>query len=149
VDVADFGLSNQRVEGAQILTLYATSRTSAKVIVLLPHQTLPEHWHPPVGDDPGKEETVRTFWGTLLVYLAGEPSLERGRIVPGKEGVYTLRRELALEPGDQLSLDPGEKHWFQAGADGAVFFSFSSVVRDVLDGFTDPAIVRTTQITED
>ena len=28
-------------------------------------------------------------------------------------------------------------------------YSFSSVVRDVLDGFTDPAVERTTRIEED
>ena len=44
---------------------------------------------------------------------------------------------------------PGEKHWFQGGPEGAVVYSFSSVVRDVLDGFTDPAIERITRIEED
>jgi D-lyxose ketol-isomerase len=54
IDVSDFGLSNQSVEGAQILTFIATHRIAVKLIILLPYQSLPEHWHPPVGDDPGK-----------------------------------------------------------------------------------------------
>jgi D-lyxose ketol-isomerase len=66
---ADFGLSNLPAEGAQILTFFNTERISGKLIELLPGQTLPEHWHPPVpdsqGTDPGKEETLRVVAGTL------------------------------------------------------------------------------------
>ena len=53
IAVVDFGLSHLEIEGAQILTLVSTERVSAKVIALFPGQTLPEHWHPPVGEDPG------------------------------------------------------------------------------------------------
>jgi len=42
--------------------------------------------------------------------------------------------------------EPGKKHWFQAGEEGVVMYSFSSVARDVLDGFTDPKIQRVTKI---
>src|SRR3989339_1149801 len=66
IAVADFGLSVPEREGAQILTLFATERISAKLIVLLPGQILPEHWHPPVGADPGKEEILRGYWGRVL-----------------------------------------------------------------------------------
>src|SRR3989339_422046 len=44
IAVADFGLSRPEREGAQILTLFATERISAKLIVLLPGQILPEHY---------------------------------------------------------------------------------------------------------
>jgi D-lyxose ketol-isomerase len=54
-----------------------------------------------------------------------------------------------MAPGDQITFRPGEKHWFQGGPEGAVLYSFSSVVRDTLDGFTDPGVVRTTKIVED
>ena len=47
IEVADVDLSRLEREGAQILTLVATPRMAAKVIALFPHQTLPEHWHPP------------------------------------------------------------------------------------------------------
>jgi D-lyxose ketol-isomerase len=65
-----------------------------------------------------------------------------------KEDVYTMRHELILKPGDQITLQPGTKHWFQAGDAGAVIYSFSTVARDVLDGFTDPEIKRITEIQE-
>lgn len=59
ISVADFGLSNLSIFGAQILTLMNTDKISTKVIVMLPYQTLPEHWHPKVGKYIGKEETIR------------------------------------------------------------------------------------------
>ena len=49
---ADFGLSNIKIEGVQILTMFETDRIAGKILVLLPNQTEPEHWHPTVGEDP-------------------------------------------------------------------------------------------------
>jgi len=109
---------------------------------------LPEHWHPPVGSDPGKEETVRVVWGTVYCYVDGPDTLAKGFIPKAKEAVYSLRHELVFKPGDQFTFAPGKKHWFQGGSEGAVLYSFSSVARDVLDGFTDPNIDRVTKIIE-
>ena len=148
VEVADFGLGRLDIEGAQILTLVATDRIAVKIIALFPRQTLPEHWHPRVGDDPGKEETVRIVSGVVRFYIPGNDSMKEGFIPTGKEGVYTMRHELILKPGEQITLRPGTKHWFQAGETGAVMYSFSTVARDVLDGFTDPEIKRITEIQE-
>ena len=148
IEVADFGLGAPEREGAQIFTFVQTNRYAAKVIALLPGQSLPEHWHPPIGDDPGKQETVRVAWGTLYLYVAGPPTLQRGAIPAGRESVYTLRHELVLGPTEWRTFEPGEKHWFQGGPEGTVCYSFSSVVRDALDGFTDPAIERVTRIVE-
>lgn len=144
ITAADFGLSRLRQEGIQIVTLFATERIAAKILVLLPHQTEPEHWHPPVGDDPGKEEIIRAISGDLYFYIPGDDTMEKGFIVEGKDDCYTMRHEVDLSPGDQLVLPPGTKHWFQAGPQGAVMYSFSTCVRDILDQFTDPAIVRDT-----
>ena len=146
IEVADFGLGNLEKEGVQVLTLVQTERISVKVLVLFPDQTEPEHWHPPVEGDPGKEETVRVIAGTVYFYIAGKDTLEKGFIPQGKENVYSLRHEVVLNPGDQIEFAPGEKHWFQAHRDGAVMFSFSTVARDALDQFTDPQIVRITNI---
>lgn len=148
VEVADFGLSRLDIEGAQILTLVTTDRIAVKVVALFPGQTLPEHWHPPVGDDPGKEETVRVISGILRFYIRGDDNMREGSIPAGKENVYTARHELILKPGDQITMEPGTKHWFQADERGVVMYSFSSVARDVLDGFADPAIKRVTEIRE-
>jgi D-lyxose ketol-isomerase len=149
IEVLDFGLSHLDIEGVQVLTLVQTERISVKVLAMLPNQTEPEHWHPPVGDDPGKEETIRVVAGTVYFYVQGESTFNQGFLVKGKEGCYTLRHEIILKPGDQITFQPGEKHWFQARDDGAVMCSFSSVARDALDQFTDPNIVRIVKVLEE
>ena len=142
IETTDFGLGDFARQGACIATLVATERYAVKAIALQPGQTLPEHWHPPIGDDPGKQETIRVAWGECLLFLDGVPSIEAARIPAGKEEVYTCRREVVLARGDQRILAPGQKHWFQGGTLGAVVYSFSSMVRDLHDGFTDPLVVR-------
>ncbi len=148
IEIVDFGLSNLEKEGVQVLTLVQTERISVKVLVLFPNQTEPEHWHPPVGDDPGKEETIRVVSGTVYFYLPGEDTFEEGFLPEGKRGYYTMRHEIIMKPSDQITLQPGEKHWFQARDEGAVMYCFSTIARDALDQFTDPNIVRTTKIIE-
>ena len=146
IEVVDFGLGNLQREGVQVLTFFNTKRIAAKILVLFPNQTEPEHWHPQVGNDPGKEETIRIIKGTVRFYLPGEDNMRYGFIPPGKEDYYTARNEIIMKPGDQLTIEPGTKHWFQTDDNGAVMYSFSTCVRDVLDQFTDSNIVRSTQI---
>jgi D-lyxose ketol-isomerase len=148
IEVVDFGLSRLEIEGVQVLTLVQTERISVKVLALFPNQTEPEHWHPPVGNDPGKEETIRAVSGTVYFYVQGEDTFKHGFLVKGKERCYTLRHEIILRPGDQITFQPGEKHWFQARDEGAVMYSFSTVARDALDQFTDPDIVRVVKVIE-
>jgi D-lyxose ketol-isomerase len=129
---ADFGLSNIKIEGVQILTMFETDRIAGKILVLLPYQTEPEHWHPTVGEDPGKEEIIRAVSGDLYFYIAGKDNMLHGFIVDGKSNCYTMRNEVVLKPGKK----------------GAVMYSFSSKVTDLLDQFSDPDIVRETIIEE-
>jgi len=149
IEVVDFGLDRLEIEGAQILTLVQTERISVKLLVLFPYQTEPEHWHPPVGDDPGKEETVRHVWGDLYFYLPGDGKIASGFIPEGKESAYTCRKELVLAPGDQLTCSPGTKHWFQAGPQGCVLYSYSTIARDALDQFSDPGVDRITRVADE
>jgi len=146
IEVVDFGLSQLEKEGVQVLTLVQTERISVKVLALFPNQTEPEHWHPPVAGDPGKEETVRVISGTLYFYSPGENTFKEGFLVKGKEHCYTMRHELVMRPGDQITLAPGVKHWFQARDEGVVMYSFSTIARDALDQFTDKDVVRITKI---
>jgi D-lyxose ketol-isomerase len=146
IAAADFGLSHLQKEGAQILTLLETERVAFKILTLFPYQTEPEHWHPRVGGDPGKEETIRLVCGTLYFYIPGEDNMRHGFIPEGKESCYTMRHEIVMRPGDQITLEPGTKHWFQAGGEGAIMYLISSCVRDILDQFTDPDVVRETKI---
>ncbi len=149
IEISDFGLSNLETFGVQTLTYFNTDRLCAKEIVLFPFQICPEHWHPRVGADPGKEETMRIRWGLVYLYIpgAGIDPLVKERIAHRKE-YFSVGKEIVLRPGDQITLEPGTVHWFQAGPEGAVIDDYSSTSRDVLDQFTDPDIVRTTQIVD-
>ena len=150
ISVADFGLSDLEHQGGQILTFFNTNRISAKIIVLFPWQILPEHWHPAIDQDIGKEEVMRVRWGEIYLYVPGEPTPNPKATIPlGERKNFTVWHEVILKPGDQYILPPGLVHWFQAGKDGAVIEDYSSMAKDLQDGFTNPRVVRETKITDD
>lgn len=122
IEIADFGLGDFERTGLAILVYVNTERVCAKELVMLPHQVCPEHRHPPVGGEPGKEETFRCRTGEVELHVDG----------------YAV----TLHPGDQYTIPPDTLHWFQAGPDGAIVTEFSTRSRDELDVFTDPRIVR-------
>jgi D-lyxose ketol-isomerase len=145
IEVADFGLGELEQSGVQILTLVDTARIAAKVLVLFPWQTEPEHTHPPLGDYAGKEETIRCEWGELYLYTPGEPTPNPlGNPPAQRRHTYSAWREHVLRPGEQVTLQPNNPHWFQGGPEGAVFWSFSTKAVDVQDVFTDPDVRRET-----
>ena len=146
MDTADFGLGRLRVEGAQIVKWFDTPRVSARVIALFPGQTEPEHWHTSTSEHAGKEETLRVVFGQLVLYVPGESRVRHGVVPEGKEEYYTARREHVMSPGDQFTVPPGTKHWFQAGDDGAVVLTLSTRATDDQDLFSDPNIVRLTRV---
>jgi D-lyxose ketol-isomerase len=123
IEIADFGLGRLEEIGLQVVVYVNTERVCAKELVLFPHQTCPEHRHPPVNGDPGKEETFRCRRGTVHLHVDGVG-------------------ETVLQPGDQATIQPDTLHWFQAGSEGAVVSEFSTKSRDESDVFTDPRIVR-------
>ena len=143
IEVADFGLSRLDEIGFQALVYVNTERSCAKEIVLFPHQTCPEHRHPPVDGSPGKEETFRCRRGIVYLYTEGEPSPSPACRPPeADDAAFAVWHEIVLRPGDQHTIPPDTLHWFQAGEEGAVVSEFSSASRDDLDIFTDPAIRR-------
>jgi D-lyxose ketol-isomerase len=146
MDVADFGLSNLRMEGAQIVSLINTDKVAARVIAQFPGQTEPEHWHTGFGGYEGKQETLRVIRGELYLCLPGEDTLSKAVIPAGKEAYYTVRHEIIMRPTDTVTIPVGRKHWFQAGRDGAVFYTMSTLAADDKDPFTDPHMVRKTVI---
>ncbi len=147
MEVADFGLSELETSGAQILTLVDTGQIAAKLLVLFPGQTEPEHTHMRIGDYAGKEETIRCEWGDLYLYASGEATPWPKCQPPAqRRETYTVWREIILGPGEQITLEPNTPHWFQAGPQGVVMWSFSTKAVDGKDVFTDPAIVRQTVI---
>lgn len=144
LEVADFGLGGLEATGLQILTYVNTGRCCAKELVMFPRQTCPEHRHPTIGGVLGKEETFRCRWGTVYLYVPGEPAGSPACRPPeGSEPYYRVRHEICLKPGDQYTLPPDMLHWFQAGPEGAIVSEFSTRSTDELDVFTDPRIART------
>jgi D-lyxose ketol-isomerase len=150
IEVADFGLGRLAVEGLQLITYINTERVCAKDLVLTPGQTCPEHRHPPIGDDPGKEETFRCRSGVVYVYLAGDGNREviSAKIPEPASAFYTVFQEYILHPGEQVTIPPDTPHWFQGGPNGAVVSEFSTRSRDEFDTFTDPHIGRATVIAD-
>lgn len=143
IEVADFGLGELEQSGLQLLTYLNSDRVCAKELVLLPGQTCPEHRHPPVAGGPGKEETFRCRWGTVYLYVPGEPAAEpKATPPPHRRQYYTVWHEIVLQAGEQYTLMPDTLHWFQGGAAGAVVSEFSSHSDDESDIFTDPDIQR-------
>lgn len=150
MEVADFGLGELESTGLELVVYVNTDRVCAKELVLFPRQTCPEHYHPPVAGEPGKEETFRCRWGEVYLYVPGEPTPNPKGVPPkGREQHYTVWHEIVLRPGEQYTLPPHTKHWFQAGDQGAIVSEFSTTSRDEYDVFTDPEIQRFTRVKED
>ena len=123
IEVADFGLDDLERWGLQIVVYVNTQRVCAKELVMFPGQACPEHRHPPVGGEPGKEETFRVRLGSVRLWVDGDG-------------------EVVLGPGEQHTIPPDTPHWFQAGDEGAIVSEFSTRSRDESDVFTDPRVVR-------
>ncbi len=123
IEVVDFGLGQLEQIGLQLVVYVNTERVCAKELVLFPGQRCPEHRHPPVDGEPGKEETFRCRTGSVHLWVGG-------------------RGEVVLRPGDQFTIPPDTLHWFKAGESGAIVSEFSTRSRDDADVFTDPRIRR-------
>jgi D-lyxose ketol-isomerase len=123
IEIADFGLGRLEEIGLQIVVYVNTDRVCAKELVLFPHQRCPEHRHPPIAGDPGKEETFRVRRGVVTLHVEGTG-------------------DILLGPGDQYTIPPNTLHSFEARDEGAIVSEFSTTSRDALDVFTDPRIVR-------
>ena len=123
IEIADFGLGRLDEVGLQIVVYVNTERVCAKELVLFPRQSCPEHRHPPVDGDPGKEETFRCRRGLVHLHVEGHD-------------------EIVLRPGEQFTIPPDTLHSFEAGDDGAIVSEFSTTSRDASDVFSDPRIRR-------
>ncbi|HEY3412317.1 MAG TPA: D-lyxose/D-mannose family sugar isomerase [Armatimonadota bacterium] len=142
LEVADFGLGDFESQGLGVLTYVNTTRCCAKELVMLPFQTCPQHRHPPVEGEPGKEETFRVRKGICTLYVDDGPPPATLSCEPPTEYCRPLM-EVVMRPGEQYTLKPNTWHWFQAGPDGCVVSEFSTRSRDESDVWTDPNIQRT------
>ena len=147
IEIADLGLGEFEETGLSLVTYINTLRVCAKELVLLPGQTCPQHLHPPVEGEPGKEETFRCRWGEVYLYVSGEPTPNPKAQPPdSRKATYTVWHEVVLRPGEQYTIYPETWHWFQGGPEGAVVSEFSTRSTDENDLFTDPDIQREPQI---
>lgn len=149
LEVADFGFGQVEPIGLQVVAYVNTERVCAKEIIMFPYQICPEHLHPPVGDQPGKEETFRCRWGEVRLYVSGpatEPSL--ARLPADRAHTFTVKHQIVLHPGEQYTMHPESWHWFQAGPEGAIVSEFSTHSTDEHDIFTDPDILRAPEVGE-
>lgn len=145
IELVDFNLNDFYTTGLSIVTYVNTERCCAKELALFPGQTCPEHRHGPIPEKkyPGKEETFRCRYGKVYLYVEGDAAASPTCKAPaGKESSYTVWHEIVLEPGQQFTLMPNIKHWFQAGENGAIISEFSTKSYDEFDIFTDADIVR-------
>ena len=116
-------------------------------MVLLPGQTCAEHWHVPTDGRPGKEETFRCRYGKVYLYVEGEKNTDniKAKMPPTEVSVF---HEVVLNPGEQYTIMPEVKHWFQGGPEGAVISEFSTKSTDETDVFTDKNLIRAGTIEE-
>jgi D-lyxose ketol-isomerase len=149
LEIADFGLGEFESTGLALITYINTERCCAKELVLLPGQTCPQHLHPPVNSQPGKEETFRCRWGEVYLYVSGDPTPDPKTQPPaGRAHTYNVWHEIVLRPGEQYTIYPETWHWFQGGPEGAVVSEFSTRSTDEADIFTDPDIRRAPEVIE-
>jgi D-lyxose ketol-isomerase len=124
--------------GIVIVTFINTKRYCGRFILFFPGQSAGEHWHPDVGVNKGKEETLRVLYGQAFAYGEGEPTKNmKAKIPEGREKYFTSRHETILNPGDQYTVGLNEKHWWQAGPEGVITLEVSSTARDKYDLYTD------------
>src|SRR5579875_1996126 len=110
IEVADFGLGRLDSEGLQLVTYINTDRYCAKELILLPGQTCPEHRHPPIGEDPGKQETFRCRSGGVWLYVEGPATANiQARVPEESREWYTAFREISLSPGEQYTIPPNTR----------------------------------------
>src|SRR5260370_12459017 len=101
IEVADFGLGELETTGLELVVYINTERVCAKELVLFPRQTCPQHRHPPIGDDPGKEETFRCRWRIVYLYVKGEATNNPAARLPvGREHTDPVSQEVFLLPGN-------------------------------------------------
>lgn len=143
--LVDTSYDDFRAIGLSLVDLCMHERYGSRLVILLPNQVVPEHWHPSAGEHLGKQETFRLLWGDVEAYVEGhEPAAYRRLFPDAPDATDTWRagfsagRRIPLRPGDQCTTRLHERHWFRAGAAGGVALETSSTVRDILDRPNDP-----------
>jgi len=143
MEITDFGLEDFLNIGLGVIIYVNTKRICAKELVLTSYQICPQHIHPDINGNPGKEETFRCRWGEVCLYVPGPEAKNIKAKIPRKyKDRFSVFHEIILKPGDQYKLEPNTWHWFQGGENGAVLSEFSTHSNDAKDIFYDKKIER-------
>ena len=143
MELTDFGLCDFFNIGLGVIIYVNTERICAKELVLTPYQICPQHLHPDINGNPGKEETFRCRWGEVYLYVPGPEAKNIKAKIPRKyKDRFSVFHEIILKPGNQYTLEPDTWHWFQGGENGAVLSEFSTHSYDAGDIFYDKKIKR-------
>ena len=149
IEVSDFNLNDLENIGLELIVYINTEKVCAKEIVLFPYQTCPQHIHPTRNGISGKEETFRCRFGQVYLYISGETNCRPLLMgLDAHKEYFDVFHEIILHPGQQYTLEPDIWHWFRAGKEGAIVSEFSTTSTDEDDIFTDPRIVRATELSD-
>jgi D-lyxose ketol-isomerase len=142
--VTDFGLGRFTEAGLGVIVWWGDEKYNYSGLdaFLLPGQIIPEHWHVKLKDVPEKMEAWLVRYGEVYAYAEGVPTPNmKARLAPADAAHATVKSERILRVGDIAGISrPLEKHWMQAGPQGAVFTEFSTFHTGEAVKFTDPKV---------
>jgi D-lyxose ketol-isomerase len=142
--VSDFGLGRFSEAGLGVIVWWGDEKYNYSGLdaFLLPGQIIPEHWHVKVRDIPSKMEAWLVRSGEIYAYAEGAPTPNmRAKLSAADAAQVTMKNERILRVGDIAGIShPEEKHWMQAGPQGAIFTEFSTFHTGEAVKFTDPKI---------
>jgi D-lyxose ketol-isomerase len=144
--VADFSLGsfNEIGLGGVFWTNQKEWNYASVEIFLLPNQMIPEHWHVAIESDgvTPKMESWVVRYGKSYTYGEGEPAKKVQAKIHEREAQHiTVTNETVLNVGQTTGITkPLEKHWMQAGPQGAVITEVSTFHTGDAVKFTNPDI---------
>jgi D-lyxose ketol-isomerase len=142
--VTDFGLGRFTEAGLGVIVWWGDEKYNYSGLdaYLLPGQVIPEHWHVKTGNIPEKMEAWLVRYGEVYTYAEGAPTpTMQAKLAAADAAHITVKSERILRVGEIAGIShPLEKHWMQAGPQGAIFTEFSTFHTGEAVKFTDPKI---------
>jgi D-lyxose ketol-isomerase len=142
--VTDFALGRFADVGLGVIVWHGDEKHNYSGLdaFLLPGQMIPEHWHVKLGKIPAKMEAWLVRNGEIYAYAEGAPTPKmKAKLTEADAASTTVKCERILRVGEIASLSrPLEKHWMQAGPQGAIFTEFSTFHSGAAVRFTDAKV---------
>lgn len=142
--VSDFGLGRFTSAGLGVIVWWGDEKYNFSGLdaFLLPGQIIPEHWHVKLRNIPEKMEAWLVRHGEIYGYAEGDPTMDmKAKLADADAAGVTVKHERILRVGDVAGIArPEEKHWMQAGPQGAIFTEFSTFHTGEAVKFTDGKI---------